>query len=433
MQDKISNKIVYLLQWVVFLIMLLPAFLTSPKATQASKALPSASTNSVSQQSQTQERPLSLTDIQTYSDAMLTIKAKKTPVKAQLNSVKANKKELKLTDGVFIKTSKDQASSDITKISKTTNQVVYTVAETSVFYKPLTTYDNLVYETLSAGMKVKVDKTATTNFGNYYRVLFDDGTTGWIDAKNTTSQNPKIEKVQALLDQKYNKPNYSIYVKDIDSGFTAGVNQSQKMYSASLSKLPILYWAQKQVNQGSVNLNDQLVYSEQVNGWTGAFQPEGTGLLPKTADDKPYSLLDLINRTAKDSDNVASNIIAYYQTKQFSADFQSDITTISGEPWNPVGREASAEMVGRVLAALYNEGGNAFDALVGTDYDADRIPANLPKTLKIAHKIGTAYEFNHDAAFIFTDDPYILVIETNNNADSTELAEISKDIYEVMK
>src|SRR5574337_595353 len=209
MQDKISNKIVYLLQWVVFLIMLLPAFLTSPKATQASKALPSASTNSVSQQSQTQERPLSLTDIQTYSDAMLTIKAKKTPVKAQLNIVKVNKKELKLTDSTFIKT-----SSDILKISKTNNQVVYTVVETPVFYKPLTTYDNLVYETLSAGMKLKVDKTVTTNFGDYYRVLFDDGMTGWIDAKNTTAQNPKLEKVQALLNQKYNKPSYSIYVKD---------------------------------------------------------------------------------------------------------------------------------------------------------------------------------------------------------------------------
>lgn len=428
MQDKIANKRVYLLQWVVFLIMLLPAFWTLPRATQANKVLTSDKPNLVSQQAQSQERPLSLTDIQTYSDAMLTIKAKKIAVKTPANIVKVNKKELKLTDDTFIKT-----SSDILKISKPSNQVVYTVVETPVFYKPLTAYDNLVYETLSAGMKLKVDKTVMTNFGDYYRVLFDDGTTGWVDAKNTTAQNPKLEKVQALLNQKYNKPSYSIYVKDIDSGFTAGVNQSQKMYSASLSKLPILYWAQKQVNLGSVNLNDPLVYSEQVNGWTGAFQPEGTGLLPKTADDKPYSLLDLINRTAKDSDNVASNMIAYYETKQFSADFQSDITAISGQPWNPVGREASAEMVGRVLAALYNEGGNSFDALVGTDYDADRIPANLPKTLKIAHKIGTAYEFNHDAAFIFTNDPYILVIETNNNADSTELAEISKDIYEVMK
>ena len=51
----------------------------------------------------------------------------------------------------------------------------------------------------------------------------------------------------------------------------------------------------------------------------------------------------------------------------------------------------------------------------------------------MAHKIGTADEFNHDAALIFTAEPYILVIETNNDADNEELANISQAIYEVMK
>lgn len=60
-----------------FFIMLLPAFWTLPKPTQANKVLSSDKPNLVSQQAQSQERPLSLTDIQTYSDAMLTIKAKK--------------------------------------------------------------------------------------------------------------------------------------------------------------------------------------------------------------------------------------------------------------------------------------------------------------------------------------------------------------------
>ena len=90
-------------------------------------------------------------------------------------------------------------------------------------------------------------------------------------------------------------------------------------------------------------------------------------------------------------------------------------------------------MVGRVLEALYHEGGVSFDALVGTDFDAQRIPANLPKTVKVAPKIGTADEFNHDAAVIFTDMPYILVIETSNSTGNDVLADISKDVYEVMK
>ena len=92
MQDKIANKRVYLLQWVVFFIMLLPAFWTLPKPTQANKVLSSDKPNLVNQQAQSQERPLSLTDIQTYSDAMLTIKAKKTAVTTPSSSKKKEEK-----------------------------------------------------------------------------------------------------------------------------------------------------------------------------------------------------------------------------------------------------------------------------------------------------------------------------------------------------
>ncbi|MFZ2556290.1 MAG: serine hydrolase, partial [Lactococcus raffinolactis] len=141
----------------------------------------------------------------------------------------------------------------------------------------------------------------------------------------------------------------------------------------------------------------------------------------------------LINRTAKDSDNVASNMLAYYETDRFSENYQSEITKIAGQPWNPIEREASSEMVGRILEALYHEGGAGYNALIGTDYDTERIPAKLPKSVQVAHKIGTADEFNHDAALIFTSEPYILVIETNNDADNEELANISQAVYEVMK
>jgi beta-lactamase class C len=42
-------------------------------------------------------------------------------------------------------------------------------------------------------------------------------------------------------------------------------------------------------------------------------------------------------------------------------------------------------MVGRVLEALYHEGGAGYNALIGTDYDAERIPAKLPKLIQVAH------------------------------------------------
>ena len=46
------------------------------------------------------------------------------------------------------------------------------------------------------------------------------------------------------------------------------------------------------------------------------------------------------------------------------------------------------------------------------------------------------YGKEHEKTLLFlpcTAEPYILVIETNNDADNEELANISQAIYEVMK
>ena len=66
---------------------------------------------------------------------------------------------------------------------------------------------------------------------------------------------------------------------------------------------------------------------------------------------------------------------------------------------------------GRVLEALYNEGGYSFNALFDTQFDDIKIQAGLPKNVRVAHKIGAADAYNHDAAIVFANEPYILVVE----------------------
>lgn len=439
MHDKIKNKIYFITRWLVFGVMILPAVLPFPNPIKV-EGLTRFANMKISAQSPSHgiwsaipKDAVNVNLVQTYTDFGLTVKGSILPAKTHLKITSVSPTTISLADGTFIANNQKDIISDIVTTTKETSQTLYVIADSEMLYKPLTTFDNEVYKKVTKGEKFKASEIATTNWGTYYGIKLDDGNKAWISADRVTNKNPKLDAVQAMLNQKYNQDNLSIYVKDINSGFTSGVNSSKKMYSASLSKLPILYWAQKQVIEGKASLSDQLVYSELVNSFTGSFKTEGTGLLPKTADNQSYSLLDLINRTAKNSDNVASNIIAYYETHQFSSDFQSDIASISGQSWDPVGREASSEMVGRVLEALYREGGESFNALIGTDFDSQRIPANLPKNVKVAHKIGLADEFNHDAAIVFTDNPYILVIETNNNTSNDVLANISKDVYEVMK
>lgn len=53
------------------------------------------------------------------------------------------------------------------------------------------------------------------------------------------------------------------------------------MYSASLSKIPILYWTQKRLNEGLASLDDKLLYTPAINTFYGSYKPEGTEIYQK--------------------------------------------------------------------------------------------------------------------------------------------------------
>lgn len=378
------------------------------------------------------QRAVAFENLTVYSDVNLTKKVGEISAKTQLNLTALSNKAFKLSNGDYISADKDLVISDI-PLSRINSQfTVYSSKSVNVFYNPFTTYDTQVLTVLTGNQILSADKIAQTHWGTYYEIALSNAQKGWVSSKDVSLENPKLQQVQNLLNQKYKDKKYSIYVKELNSKFTVGVNQNEKMYSASLSKIPILYWVQKRLNEGQISLNDPLLYSSAVNGWYGSYQPAGTGNLPKIADNKVYSLQDIINRTAKLSDNVGSNMLSYYETQKFSADYQKTINKIAGSSWNPATREASAEMVGNVLEALYNEGGACFDALFNTTFDNTKIRAGIPQNIPVAHKIGDADNDNHDAAVVFAPTPYILVIETAGASDE-QIQQISQDIYGVLK
>ena len=50
----------------------------------------------------------------------------------------------------------------------------------------------------------------------------------------------------------------------------------------------------------------------------------------------------------------------------------------------------------------------SLNALSETRFDDQRISKDIP--VKVAHKIGDAYDFRHDVAIVYTDSPFILAI-----------------------
>lgn len=436
MKDKFNIAVI-----LVMVFMLIPSFFVSLHSQKSTNHSLSKTTNTVVADKVTPEdywttvpqRPVALKTIKVYSDENLSKTVGEISAHTQLNLTELKNQAFKMKDGRYIAASKAQIVSDVPLSRKKVTTPLYTTKRVNVFYSPLTTYDQEVLTAISGNHQFVADKIAQTYWGSYYEIALSNGQKGWVSSDDISLVNPKLQKVQTLLQKKYKDKKYSIYVKELnDNSYTAGVNEDEKMYSASLSKLPILYWTQKRLNEGSASLEDQLLYRTAVNTFYGSYKPAGTGNLPKTADNKNYSLQDVINRTAKLSDNVGSNLLAYYETDQFSTSFQDAITQIAGTPWNPKEREASAKMVGKVLEALYNEGGASFNALFNTAFDDVKIRAGVPKNIPVAHKIGGAGSDNHDAAIIFTEQPYLLVIETDGATDE-QIQTISQEIYEVMK
>ncbi|MBJ6745762.1 serine hydrolase [Streptococcus sp. 121] len=252
----------------------------------------------------------------------------------------------------------------------------------------------------------------------------------YVDWSSLSKEDNRMQRVQELLDEKYQDENVGIYVQQVETSKVAGINQNKAMYSASITKLPYLYYVQEQVLEGNLKWTDRVKYTKETEDYDGAYDPAGTGSLPKEPNQESYNYKELEDKAAKESDNVAHNILGYYGTDKSSPAFQKAIKQIVGQEWDVVDREVTPEMAGRLMEAIYLQNGELLSMLQQTAFDDQRIPRDLP--VPVAHKIGDADAFHHDAALVYAKSPYVLVIFTENK-DNELISKISKDIYEVLK
>ena len=420
--------------------MIFPTFLvTQPLSDSSQVQVPLTADSSYASQIGTQDHffvsipsnPNVYQPIVTYSDPELRQKIGEikpdTPFTVdQLFVNDQGKSVFKLSNKQYVVADQDQIYEDsILELTEEKNTMWLTSSFT-VYDQPLVNGAKSKKTSLTPYSKVEITKTAKTLKGTYLEISGQ----GWISKDELSATDNRIEKVQAILNQKYNKDGIAVYVKQVDTGKTAGIHEDQEMYSASIAKLLYLYYTQKEVNESHVDLQTSLKYTKEVNDYPGAYEPEGSGSISKTPDDKEYTVADLINRVAKESDNVAQNILGYYVTHQSDQEFQKLTTKIAGKTWNVETRMASPKMAGNIMEAIYQQNGGIIDALSETRFDDQRISKDIP--VKVAHKIGDAYDFRHDVAIVYTDSPFILAIFTDHS-DYETISAIAKDIYEVLQ
>ncbi|HGA1151562.1 serine hydrolase [Streptococcus suis] len=339
-----------------------------------------------------------------------------------------SKKELvfKIDDKGYILASRHLLFDDVIVTETTVEQTYWTKKGFTLLTSPIANEATEIKNDLQPYQAVMVSKIVTTSLGDFAYVTDK----GWIAVNNLSKTDNRVEAVQELLTNKYSKDTIGIYVKQLSTGQTAGVNQEKLFYSASIAKLPILYYVQEQLNSGDIDLTTKVKYTAESISFPGAYVAGGSGSLSKNPDNKDYSVEELINKTAKESDNVASNLLSYYVANKFDSNFYQVITAKTGSEWSMVTRETSAEIAGKMMEALYIQNGYVLESLLSTQFDNQRISKDI--SVPVAHKIGDADDVKHDVAIVYAGSPFVLSIFTDKS-NYDEITQIANDIYGILK
>lgn len=249
----------------------------------------------------------------------------------------------------------------------------------------------------------------------------------------TATPTPKLEKERQAVEQIIEplRGIYEVYFQDLDKGDSFSINGQEKMTAASLIKLPTLLALYREADAGRVNL--ETVYKLQAKD-----KKEGAGSLQGKPDGYEITYRDMAKLMGQQSDNTAFNIIA---NKILGGEkIQVTIDRLGMRQTSFADNLTSSEDIGLLFRKLYQErvvsdkGRDEILSFLTNTIWEDRIPAGIPKGIRVSHKIGTEVGIFSDAGIVFGQKPFILVL-MSQNANEIEakkaLPEIAKKIYEM--
>ncbi|MCX7709515.1 MAG: class A beta-lactamase-related serine hydrolase [Clostridia bacterium] len=222
---------------------------------------------------------------------------------------------------------------------------------------------------------------------------------------------------------------YGIYYYNLDTHEAIGIGHDKEFTAASTIKVPLNLLLYEKVRAGTTNPDGTLAYlKEDYEGGTGILQNEEFG--------KKFVIRELSRLSITKSDNIATNmLIRYFGLSNLKAYMRQ----LGGKIVDETKNTSSPEDMGLYMKTIYEayQGEEAFgkelmENLLHTDFN-DRIPALLPKSVKVAHKIGTQVGVVNDVGIVFAQTPYVIAVMSNGVGEkegSNVIANISKKIYD---
>lgn len=232
-------------------------------------------------------------EIQTYVDKELTVEeATIRPNQTfQIQSIlvnNQNKQVFQLSNGNYILADTEVIYDDVIVQQETVQRDYWLTDNFTAYSSPIENQARKLATNLNPYQSVVATEIISSHWDTFAKI----SGVGWIKLKQLSEEDNRIESVQKLLDQRYQSDKFSIYVKQLSTEKEAAINADKQMYAASISKLPVLYYSQKQVDKGQYNLQQGLQYIDKVTSFKGSYSPEGSGSYLKL---RIISIIELIS------------------------------------------------------------------------------------------------------------------------------------------
>jgi len=234
------------------------------------------------------------------------------------------------------------------------------------------------------------------------------------------------KKIRTFVEGDINK--FGMVYYDINTNKTIEINADKQFIAASTVKVPINMLMYDMVQDGEIDINEELKFVKD------DFE-EGAGILQGMDLSKPVAIKTLSEFSIIYSDNIAINMLLRRVGKESRFSY---IEEIVGHPIVYEGNNITAKDYSEILKRLYfnPEGNTYYTSMIETMKKTechDRIDKYIPREI-VAHKMGNFNETVNDTAIVYKDNPYILVVFTDEISDANEvIGQVSKIVYDAQK
>ncbi len=274
----------------------------------------------------------------------------------------------------------------------------------------------------------------------------------WVlSAAPARAQGPNLEAVQTEVQKRiaFSGADVAIYFHTLDGKSEWTLHPDVPFHAASTMKLPVMIELFHQAQETKLTLDDKLAvrneFSSIVDGWPYKLNSaDDSELELYQAEGQTRTLRELCELMITSSSNLATNLLIARlgveniraTVHQLNADGMNIVRGVEDSKAfeKNLNNTTTARGLGILLQAVADgqagdrESSRQMVEILERQKFNEGIPAGLPPGTPVAHKTGEITKIHHDAAIVYAQRPYILVVLVRGLAEKKDSAALMADI-----